>query len=101
MIGEFGFFNVICLPFRIMTGTHFILSLISFKSSREVANFISSFIAAYVARSCDRLVVRTPRCGRGNPGSNPGHGMLVRLFLTYDLRPYYISLSLYSIVKLS
>ena len=25
-----------------------------------------------VARSCDRLVVRTPRCGRGNPGSNPG-----------------------------
>ena len=24
----------------------------------------------------DRLVVRTPRCGRGNPGSNPGHGKL-------------------------
>ncbi|GBP92755.1 hypothetical protein EVAR_64365_1 [Eumeta japonica] len=24
--------------------------------------------------SRDRLVVRTPRCGRGNPGSNPGHG---------------------------
>ena len=23
----------------------------------------------------DRLVVRTLRCGRSNPGSNPGHGM--------------------------
>ena len=23
---------------------------------------------------CDRLVVRTLRCGRNNPGSNPGHG---------------------------
>ena len=25
---------------------------------------------------CDRLVVRTLRCGRNNPGSNPGHGMI-------------------------
>merc|ERR1712143_137233 len=25
--------------------------------------------------SRDRLVVRTLRCGRSNPGSNPGHGM--------------------------
>ena len=25
----------------------------------------------------DRLVVRTPRCGRGNLGSNPGHGRYV------------------------
>ena len=24
--------------------------------------------------SRDRLVVRTLRCGRSNPGSNPGHG---------------------------
>ena len=24
----------------------------------------------------DRLVVRTLRCGRNNPGSNPGHGKL-------------------------
>ncbi|CAK8682875.1 unnamed protein product [Clavelina lepadiformis] len=23
--------------------------------------------------SCDRIVVSTPRCGRGNPGSNPGN----------------------------
>ena len=27
-------------------------------------------------RKCrDRLVVRTLRCGRSNPGSNPGHGI--------------------------
>ena len=25
---------------------------------------------------CDRLVVRKLRCGRNNPGSNPGHGMI-------------------------
>ena len=25
--------------------------------------------------SRDRLVVRTLRCGRSNPGSNPGHGI--------------------------
>ena len=25
-------------------------------------------------RCRDRLVVRTLRCGRSNPGSNPGHG---------------------------
>ncbi len=27
--------------------------------------------------SRDRLVVRTLRCGRSNPGSNPGHGMFL------------------------
>ena len=27
-----------------------------------------------VVSSRDRLVVRTLRCGRSNPGSNPGHG---------------------------
>ena len=31
--------------------------------------------------SCrDRLVVRTLRCGRSNPGSNPGHGSCKKLF---------------------
>jgi hypothetical protein len=29
---------------------------------------------SYTSNSRDRLVVRTPRCGRGNPGSNPGLG---------------------------
>ena len=37
--------------------------------------------------SRDRLVVRTLRCGRSNPGSNPGHGMdkifLIPLFKFY------------------
>ena len=28
----------------------------------------------------DRLVVRTLRCGRSNPGSNPGHGRRRALF---------------------
>ena len=28
----------------------------------------------------DRLVVRTLRCGRSNPGSNPGHGMQKQFF---------------------
>ena len=32
------------------------------------------FLSALVS-SRDRLVVRTLRCGRSNPGSNPGHGM--------------------------
>ena len=31
--------------------------------------------------SRDRLVVRTLRCGRSNPGSNPGHGMQKQIFL--------------------
>ena len=30
--------------------------------------------------SRDRLVVRTLRCGRSNPGSNPGHGINILTF---------------------
>ena len=30
--------------------------------------------------SRDRIVVSTLRCGRSNPGSNPGHGSLVADF---------------------
>uniref|UniRef100_H2XKD2 Uncharacterized protein n=1 Tax=Ciona intestinalis TaxID=7719 RepID=H2XKD2_CIOIN len=26
-------------------------------------------------QSCDRIVVSTSRCGRDNPGSNPGHSI--------------------------
>ena len=33
--------------------------------------------------SCDRLVVRTLRCGRSNPGSNPGHSTLFFLFFFF------------------
>ena len=35
--------------------------------------FIFKFLIMIVI-SRNRLVVRTPRCGRGNPGSNPGYG---------------------------
>ena len=35
-----------------------------------------------IIASRDRLVVRTLRCGRRNPGSNPGHGMRKK-FLSY------------------
>ena len=43
-----------------------------------------SFSAATISR--DRLVVRTPRYGRGNPGSNPGHGMSLLGFLTFQFK---------------
>ena len=33
-----------------------------------------------IPNSRDRLEVRTLRCGRNNPGSNPGHGTLFTLF---------------------
>ena len=31
----------------------------------------------------DRIVVSTLRCGRSNPGSNPGHGSVDKLFFFY------------------
>ena len=31
----------------------------------------------YSIRGRDRIVVSTLRCGRNNPGSNPGHGNLI------------------------
>ena len=39
--------------------------------------------------SRDRLVVRTLRCGRSNPGSNPGHGIFIFIYL------YFISIYLF------
>ena len=42
----------------------------------------------------DRIVVSTSRCGRDNPGSNPGHGILaVFYFCAYIFQPnaYFIS----------
>ena len=38
----------------------------------------SKILLALTSR--DRLVVRTLRCGRSNPGSNPGHGILKQFF---------------------
>ena len=37
--------------------------------------------------SRDRLVVRTLRCGRSNPGSNPGHG---NVFLTLSRQRFFL-----------
>ena len=33
----------------------------------------------------DRIVVSTLRCGRSNPGSNPGHGNFAQTWLFYFL----------------
>ena len=49
-------------------------------SARQIFTHTSKPLA-----SRDRLVVRTLRCGRSNPGSNPGHGMQ-RLLLTTRVR---------------
>ena len=45
------------------------------------------FLPVHVS-SRDRLVVRTLRCGRSNPGSNPGHGsdFLICLHLSLTIR---------------
>ena len=45
--------------------------VVKFKS--HLLNSSISYIASISSR--DRLVVRTLRCGRSNPGSNPGHGI--------------------------
>ena len=37
----------------------------------------------------DRIVVSTLRCGRNNPGSNPGHGILLIVYLTACPPQYY------------
>ena len=39
-----------------------------------MANFSSIVGFLYHRNSRDRIVVSTLRCGRSNPGSNPGHG---------------------------
>ena len=46
----------------------------------------------------DRIVVSTLRCGRNNPGSNPGHGTLVIIHhsaiviaVSYEIIPSLVS----------
>lgn len=48
-----------------------------FRDFQGGADFCPSYaMCRRVETNCrDRLVVRTLRCGRSNPGSNPGHGM--------------------------
>ena len=36
----------------------------------------------------DRIVVSTSRCGRDNPGSNPGHGIQKQIFLVANFISY-------------
>ena len=51
------------------------------------------FYVATEDRSRDRLVVRTLRCGRNNPGSNPDHGK--RLFFFFFVPPSPFSLTIH------
>ena len=44
-------------------------------TSYKVNNYLSLSSASSVVRR-DRLVVRTLRCGRSNPSSNPGPGIV-------------------------
>ena len=41
--------------------------------------------------SRDRLAVRTLRCGRNNPGSNPGHGIFPPFLFSYFHSPSFFS----------
>ena len=45
-------------------------------AENKTNEFLSQF-----HRGRDRLVVRTLRCGRSNPGSNPGHGTVLFFFM--------------------
>ena len=43
----------------------------------------------------DRIVVSTLRCGRNNPGSNPGHGTcFYKIFFTTDIVENYPNITL-------
>ncbi|KRX18173.1 hypothetical protein T07_6682 [Trichinella nelsoni] len=44
-------------------------------------NYFDKYVLVRKSRSRDRLVVRTLRCGRNNPGSNPGHGRTFHLII--------------------
>ncbi len=47
-----------------------------FLFSPRIMNFCSSPFSQAAPSSRDRIVVSTLRCGRSNPGSNPGHGSI-------------------------
>ena len=44
----------------------------------DITSIDSNKINTFMHRR-DRIVVSTLRCGRNNPGSNPGHGMFITL----------------------
>ena len=47
-------------------------------------NKLLGILETHQPTSRDRLVVRTLRCGRNNPGSNPGHGRMVIFFIPFQ-----------------
>ena len=57
------------------------------KQNQQSLQFVLniSFLTSKPLASRDRLVVRTLRCGRSNPGSNPGHGMQKNVFFVSRL----------------
>ena len=58
-----------------------------------------------INRCPDRLVVRTLRCGRSNPVSNPGHGkfyvfIFIHLFIYLFILSYFLkSFFIYSVFE--
>ena len=61
-----------------------------FRDFQGGADFCPSYAMCRLptANCRDRLVVRTLRCGRSNPGSNPGHGIFVSyIFLKIQIQP--------------
>ena len=64
---------------------HCVVFAVSESRSRQFSSngcFGRYHVDIFLDRNCgsrDRLVVRTLRCGRSNPGSNPGHGNIFSL----------------------
>lgn len=59
------------------------------EKGRNARNCLRHCYGCQVARR-DRIVVSTLRCGRSNPGSNPGHGNVVDLFSTPQFIYFFI-----------
>ena len=51
----------------------------------SMQNHGKDFFSFEVVNCLIRLAVRTPRCGRGNPGSNPGLDILFRAPLRFQI----------------
>ena len=45
----------------------------------------------------DRIVVSTSRCGRDNPGSNPGHGRKFQLCVSHNYCQAHLFFALFKI----
>ena len=65
-----------------------VIARIRKESSRSKFEIRINYTQIYFSTSRNSLVVRTPRCGRGNPGSNPGYGTFYILFYYQNKRPF-------------